>query len=79
MLQGGSSNQSLEEEYNQQFKTALVKRIQWLLQDEGFDPGPIDGVIGIKTMAAAEAFQQHRNLTVDGIFGPHTLAVLGVL
>ena len=33
-----------------------IKEIQILLRDAGFDPGPIDGIIGPKTRAAAEAY-----------------------
>ena len=35
----------------------LVKKIQALLADRGYDPGPADGVDGPKTRQAVRAFQ----------------------
>lgn len=44
----------------------------------GYDLGPAgaDGIAGARTIAAVRAFQKTRNLTVDGIVGPKTLAAL---
>lgn len=54
-----------------------LKEIQTMLKTQGFDPGPIDGQIGRRTIAAVKAFQiQNPPLQVDGIPGPRTLAVL---
>ena len=43
----------------------------------GFDPGPLDGVWGRRTIAALTAFQRTRGLVPDAIVGPKTLAALG--
>ena len=40
----------------------LTKEVQRLLQEKGFDPGPVDGVSGKKTLSALEAFQKSRGL-----------------
>ncbi|MCP4396506.1 MAG: hypothetical protein GY801_04210 [bacterium] len=40
--------------------------IQTLLQQLGYDPGPIDGKIGQKTTTAIEVFQTKAGLAVDG-------------
>lgn len=48
--------------------------IQRQLAALGFDPGPIDGIIGPRTRAAIRAFQTSRGLLVDGIVGPQTRA-----
>lgn len=53
-----------------------VREIQQALAAAGFNPGPIDGVMGPKTRAAIKAFQQARGLTVDGVVGPQTTAAL---
>ncbi len=53
-----------------------VTQLQTRLQALGFDPGPIDGAMGRRTMAAIIAFQQSRGLVADGIAGPATLAAL---
>jgi uncharacterized protein (TIGR02594 family) len=56
--------------------TKSVKEIQQALKDKGFDPGPIDGVWGRKTIAAVKEFQSQKGLTPDGIVGPKTKAAL---
>lgn len=53
-----------------------VKQIQKALKDAGFDPGPIDGVRGRRTIAAIKAFQRANSLGVDGIVGAKTSAKL---
>ena len=54
-----------------------VTGIQARLRNLGFDPGPIDGIIGPKTQQAIRGFQaKHPPLVVDGICGPRTQAKL---
>lgn len=55
-----------------------VTRLQQLLRNAGFDPGPIDGIFGPRTQAAVIAFQRSRNLVPDGIVGINTWTALGV-
>lgn len=43
-----------------------VRRIQTLLAEQGFEPGPADGRPGRRTEAAIRAFQQQAGLAVDG-------------
>jgi uncharacterized protein (TIGR02594 family) len=51
--------------------------IQRQLAALGFDPGPVDGISGRRTIAAVMAFQRaHPPLAIDGIAGPKTLAVM---
>jgi peptidoglycan hydrolase-like protein with peptidoglycan-binding domain len=52
--------------------SADVRAAQQALQDKGFDPGPIDGVMGPRTTAAIEDFQQRENLTVTGTLDADT-------
>jgi peptidoglycan hydrolase-like protein with peptidoglycan-binding domain len=56
---------------------AAVKLAQQLLTDYGYDPGPVDGSFGPKTEQAVKQFQTDFLLTVDGIVGPKTWAMLG--
>jgi peptidoglycan hydrolase-like protein with peptidoglycan-binding domain len=50
-----------------------VRRIQRLLvMIELLGPASIDGVFGVQTQAAVEAFQSGKALTADGIAGPAT-------
>lgn len=55
-----------------------ISAIQNALQKEGYDPGPIDGVIGAQTMQAVNAFQKAKSLPVDKYLNLDTLAALGV-
>jgi peptidoglycan hydrolase-like protein with peptidoglycan-binding domain len=63
-MQGGSSEQ--------------VKSVQQALQGKGMDPGPIDGIMGPKTMAALKAFQKDQKLTESGRLDDQTREKLGV-
>ena len=53
-----------------------VRQIQQWLSSHGFNPGPIDGIMGPKTRAAIRAFQQAAGITVDGIVGPQTTGAM---
>ena len=44
----------------------LVRAVQVRLKSLGFDPGPIDGIDGLKTRGAIMEFQKSRDLSVDG-------------
>lgn len=43
-----------------------VKTLQVRLEMQGYDPGPIDGIFGARTLAAVKDFQATNNLKVDG-------------
>ena len=58
------------------FDVNTVRGVQARLRELGFDPGPIDGVQGTRTIAAVKNFQAARGLVVDGIVGPATKAAL---
>jgi N-acetylmuramoyl-L-alanine amidase len=42
----------------------------------GYDSGPIDGLPGVRTMAAMKHFQADAGLTADGVWGPKTTAAV---
>ena len=46
-----------------------VRDLQAALKALGHDPGPIDGIFGARTESAVRAFQQQREIAVDGIVG----------
>ena len=53
-----------------------VEKIQELLSAQGFDPGPIDGVIGLQTRQAIKKFQFIAKLPADGYPTPELLELL---
>ena len=53
-----------------------VKRIQQILQGQGYNVGPLDGIYGSQTQTAVSAFQRVKGLIPDGIVGPLTWAAL---
>jgi D-alanyl-D-alanine carboxypeptidase (penicillin-binding protein 5/6) len=55
-----------------------VRHVQEKLKALGFDPGPVDGIFGPKTLRAAVAFQKSKGLSPDGIVGRQTLQQLGI-
>src|SRR5947207_11191115 len=53
-----------------------VRDAQMDLMNEGFDPGPIDGVMGPMTMTALRNYQSHNQLEVTGTLTPETEGAL---
>ena len=53
-----------------------TKEIQEALSEAGFNPGPIDGIRGRRTIKAIKEFQAANGLVTDGLVGPKTRAVL---
>jgi peptidoglycan hydrolase-like protein with peptidoglycan-binding domain len=55
-----------------------IKKVQETLRDKGYDPGPIDGVMGSQTREAISQYQQSQNLPVTGHLDAETAGKLGV-
>ncbi|MCK5837294.1 MAG: peptidoglycan-binding protein, partial [Desulfobacula sp.] len=55
-----------------------ISRIQQALVKAGYDPGPIDGVIGTDTMKAVNKFQSAKKLAVTKYLTFETLQALNV-
>jgi uncharacterized protein (TIGR02594 family) len=55
-----------------------IRAVQKRLKTLGFDPGPIDGILGRRTIDAVAAFQEKEELDIKmpGTIGPKTLAAL---
>jgi len=58
--------------------SSTVKQAQQALNDKGFNVGTADGIVGPKTQAALEKFQQSKGLGGSGTLDSQTLAALGV-
>ena len=55
-----------------------VKAAQRALKEQGFDPGPVDGLIGPRTREALKSFQTSNGLETTGTLNPATAKKLGV-
>jgi peptidoglycan hydrolase-like protein with peptidoglycan-binding domain len=56
-----------------------VRRIQAALRAKGFDPGPLNGVVGAKTKVAIQKFQDRFGIKATGTIDNQTLFALGVV
>ena len=59
-------------------EASVVRPAQERLMSEGFDPGPVDGVLSWETRQALKDFQELRRLQLTGRLDPPTLAALGI-
>lgn len=53
-----------------------VKTLQIRLQTQGFNPGPVDGILGTRTTAAVKEFQLTLGLNGDGVVDEQTWTLL---
>lgn len=58
--------------------SATVRDAQQALKDKGYDPGPVDGLMGPATRSAVKKYQDEQHLDESGRLGPKTLSALGV-
>jgi len=56
--------------------SAEVAEVQRLLTAHGYDPGPVDGLMGSKTQAAIQRFERDQGLVVSGELSTSLLAAL---
>jgi peptidoglycan hydrolase-like protein with peptidoglycan-binding domain len=54
-----------------------IRQVQQGLQAKGFDPGPIDGIAGVKTKEAVRNFQDRYGMQASGEIDNQTLYALG--
>ncbi len=52
---------------------ALVLPIQAALREAGYNPGPADGILGMRTRQAIQSFQQRNGLQPTGVAGAEVL------
>ncbi len=55
-----------------------IRTVQKSLNDKGYDAGPADGVLGLRTRAAIRQYQASEKLTVNGRLDAETAGKLGV-
>ena len=62
--------------YKNDYGKETVKEIQRLLKKGGYEPGPIDGIAGAKTVKAIMKFQGDNGMRKDGLPSSSLLATL---
>jgi len=60
-------------DYNDLKGPELNRMVQLTLKDSGFDPGPIDGILGPKTCEAIKRFQIKNDLESTGELDERTI------
>ncbi|HEY7203233.1 MAG TPA: peptidoglycan-binding domain-containing protein [Methylomirabilota bacterium] len=55
-----------------------VREAQRALRDLGYEPGPVDGVIGPRTRAALAQYQRSERIVVTGRLDPETMVRLDI-
>ena len=75
-----SQSQSMQQQDGSQAQSSdMVRKAQQALKEKGFDPGPVDGMMGPRTQQAIKQFQESQaNLKPTGKLDQQTLAALGV-
>jgi lipid-binding SYLF domain-containing protein len=74
------TNNANRKQWSKQHTTSKtqVRQVQTALKNRGFDPGPIDGVMGPKTMMAIRNFQSSQGMTASGMIDESTLTALQI-
>ena len=55
-----------------------VRQAQQKLKDQGYEPGAVDGVIGMKTAQAIKKFQRYHGESATGVLDSTTRSQLGI-
>ncbi|MGM0433282.1 MAG: lytic murein transglycosylase [Pseudomonadota bacterium] len=55
-----------------------IEALQAALKEAGYEPGPVDGILGSGTRSALRDFQQENGIRADGFPDPDSLSALGV-
>jgi hypothetical protein len=61
-----------------QWNATQVKEAQQALKTNGYDPGPVDGIMGPQTREAIKNFQNAKGLQATGTLDSHTAQSLGL-
>ena len=72
-------NETLETLSKYGSRGSEVTQIQTKLKRWGYYTGNVDGIYGTQTVNAVKYFQRKNRLTADGIAGPATLKVMGIM
>jgi peptidoglycan hydrolase-like protein with peptidoglycan-binding domain len=62
----------------EQLNSAQIRELQEALQEQGIDPGPVDGIMGSLTQQAIQLFQQQEGLAATGDINEQTLEALDI-
>lgn len=74
----GATNQGMPGSHTSMHGEATVRQVQEALLKAGYDPGPIDGVMGPRTEQALSRYQQAKGLSSSANLDAQTLSALGV-
>lgn len=75
---GSSAQQGQQQMAGQQLDQKTVREMQKKLNEEGFNAGPEDGIMGPKTRSALQEFQREEDLVASGQPDQETLEALDI-
>ena len=76
---GGAAQQGQQRQMaGQQLEQKQVQKLQKKLNEEGFNSGPVDGIIGPKTRNALQEFQREEGIAATGQPDQETLEALDI-
>ncbi|RPJ61612.1 MAG: peptidoglycan-binding protein [Acidobacteria bacterium] len=67
-----SSYAAVAAQASEEMSREEIRKAQQALKLEGFDPGPLDGIIGPLTRGAVRKFQRSNKIQVTGMLDPTT-------
>lgn len=76
--QSGASSSTLGQQQSGMQDQQTVMQIQEKLKQQGYDVGPVDGIMGPNTKQALMQFQQDKGIQGSGTLDQQTAAALGV-
>lgn len=77
--QAGAQGQSMGSQAGaQQASSETIRSVQQSLSEQGYDAGPVDGIMGPKTREALKEFQQAQGLDASGELNEQSLAEMGL-
>ena len=70
---GPAREQTMQQSMKAQPPKMTISKVQQRLHDLGYQPGPVDGIAGKRTIDALKKFQENNNLPVTGNLDDETI------
>lgn len=78
LLEGMTTVDAKQQKPELQLSRQSVRQVQQALKDQGYYDGAVDGIMGVRTRRAIQAYQQEKRLPPTGRIDEQTLKALGI-